>query len=380
MKKTWIRFLLLTLALVMLLGIPVQAYSYTYSIRHGEFSNSYCSSFIYEGLTIWFEVTLNGEVLEPGSYSVASSNPGVVSFNEDYTEITGIGAGETELIVSYGSYTLRKDLTVYECPSITYTYDGSMITLDFSEFYSGLKMYYKAEGDELWTVASRSAVGTYSYRPIPGETYTYIMRYWDDKADGWIVVGDPLVVTIPSDEPEPELPSFTDVDTGAFYADAVRWAVEEGITTGTSSTTFSPNDPCSRAQVVTFLWRAAGKPEPSIANPFTDLDTSAYYYQAVLWAVEAGITNGYGSSDVFSPDTPCNRAQVVTFLWRMESRPAPASSVNPFRDVNRNDYYGDAVLWAVEQGITNGYGSSDIFSPETICSRGQIVTFLYRAR
>ncbi|MBQ7800918.1 MAG: S-layer homology domain-containing protein [Oscillospiraceae bacterium] len=386
MKRKLTRLFVLTLALVMLLGIPVQALSG--SIRHGEFTASYCSSFIYEDLTVWFEVELDGTILEPGTYTVTSSTPGVVSFNEDYSEITGTAAGVTQLTVYYNGYALSKKLTVYECPSITYTYENNILTVDFSEFYTGLNLYYKAEGDELWTLASRNARGTYSYWATPGETYTHIMRYWDDKWDCWVVVGEPLVVTIPTAEPvdpeptEPETPalSFKDVVPGAYYEEAVLWAVEGDITTGTSATTFSPDADCTRAQVVTFLWRAAGEPEPVGGNPFVDVKASDYYYEAVLWAVEEGITNGYGSETIFSPDTPCTRGQVATFLWRLEGEPAPASPVNPFRDVKSGDYFHDAVLWAVEQGITNGYGSNDIFSPNTNCTRGQIVTFLYRAR
>ena len=131
---------------------------------------------------------------------------------------------------------------------------------------------------------------------------------------------------------------------------------------------------------MTFLWRAKGCPLPSsTVNPFTDIKESDYYYNAVLWAVENGITNGYGSDTIFNPDGECTRGQVATFLWRAEGEPSMSGSANPFTDVVAGEYYYDAVLWAVENGVTNGYGSDTIFAPNLSCTRGQIVTFLYRA-
>ncbi len=170
---------------------------------------------------------------------------------------------------------------------------------------------------------------------------------------------------------------FSDVDSGAYYFDAVSWAVKNGITTGTGATTFSPNDGCTRGQVVTFLWRAAGEPKPaSDANPFRDVKEKDYFYDAVLWAVENGITLGT-SNDTFSPSAVCTRGQIVTFLWRSSGKPAPSGSSNPFRDVKSEDYYFDAVLWAVEKGITLGTTPTE-FSPSNTCTRGQVVTFLFR--
>ena len=171
---------------------------------------------------------------------------------------------------------------------------------------------------------------------------------------------------------------FKDVKEDAYYAAPVAWAVENGITNGTSSTTFSPDKTCTRAQVVTFLWRAEGEPEPeSAVNPFNDVKPEAYYYKAVLWAVEKGITNGTGPN-AFSPDKGCTRGQVVTFQWRAAGQPEPKGKSNPFTDVSSDAYYSKAVLWAVEKGITKGI-SADKFSPDSTCTRGQIVTFLYRA-
>ena len=171
--------------------------------------------------------------------------------------------------------------------------------------------------------------------------------------------------------------SFTDVADKAYYRDAVAWAVENGITKGTTATTFSPNATCTRAQAVTFLWRAAGSPEPETrAMPFTDVPVGSYYYDAVLWAVENGITKGT-SDTTFSPNMTCSRAQIVAFLWRSEKSPA-AGTANPFADVKSTAYYADAVLWAVKENITKGT-TSTTFSPDADCTRAQIVTFLYRA-
>lgn len=170
--------------------------------------------------------------------------------------------------------------------------------------------------------------------------------------------------------------TFADVSPDAYYADAVEWAVANGITGGTTATTFSPNNPCTRAHAVTFLWRAAGEPEPeTTAMLFTDVAEGAYYYDAVLWAMENGITEGT-TETTFSPDAPCTRAQIVTFLWRSEGKPAPQSAMG-FTDVAAGAYYFDAVAWAVENGITNGT-TTTTFSPSSSCTRAQIVTFLYR--
>ena len=171
---------------------------------------------------------------------------------------------------------------------------------------------------------------------------------------------------------------FTDVKESDYFLDPVLWAVEQGITSGTGNGRFSPEDTCTRAQVVTFLWRAMGKPEPeSGENPFTDVTADAYYHRAVLWAVENGITSGTGGGK-FSPDDSCTRAQVVTFLWRAMGKAAPESEENPFGDVKDTDYFYTPVLWAVENKITAGTGAGT-FSPEDSCTRGQVVTFLYRA-
>ena len=176
----------------------------------------------------------------------------------------------------------------------------------------------------------------------------------------------------------PQTGVFVDVATGSYYEDAVDWAVENGITKGTDDTHFSPDGICTRAQAVTFLWRTAGSPASKTSTmPFTDVPVGSYYYDAVLWAVENGITKGT-SDTTFSPNMTCSRAQIVTFLWRSEKSPT-AGTANPFADVKSTAYYADAVLWAVKENITKGT-TSTTFSPNADCTRAQIVTFLWRCK
>ena len=176
----------------------------------------------------------------------------------------------------------------------------------------------------------------------------------------------------------PQTGVFVDVATGSYYEDAVDWAVENGITQGTDDTHFVPDGICTRAQAVAFLWRAAGSPKPETCTmPFADVPAGSYYYDAVLWAVENGIAKGT-SDTTFSPNMTCSRAQIVTFLWRSEKSPA-AGTANPFADVKSTAYYADAVLWAVKENIAKGT-TNTTFSPDADCTRAQIVTFLWRCK
>ena len=188
-------------------------------------------------------------------------------------------------------------------------------------------------------------------------------------------LGVELVEYITKDEAlQPSV--FTDVKEGAYYVDAVNWAVDKKVTSGKTETTFAPNDSCTRAQAVTFLWRAAGSPEPTASEmTFTNVKADSYYYKAVLWAVENKITSGM-SDTLFAPDATCSRSQIVTFLYRMQNSPE-SKAENPFTDVKADAYYANAVLWAVENGVTTG-ASATTFDPAGDCTRGQIVTFLYR--
>ena len=174
---------------------------------------------------------------------------------------------------------------------------------------------------------------------------------------------------------EVEISPFSDVSTSAYYYEAVKWAQEKGITGGVGNGLFGPNQPCPRAQIVTFLWRAAGSPEPKAMSSFADVSTDAYYAKAVAWAVENGITTGTGDGK-FSPDATCTRAQSVTFLFRAIGKLVDSKA--EFSDVLTDSYYANAVAWAVENGVTNGIGDG-LFGPDNSCTRAQIVTFLFRA-
>ena len=170
---------------------------------------------------------------------------------------------------------------------------------------------------------------------------------------------------------------FVDVPEDSFYFEPILWAVYSGITNGVDDTHFAPNQPCNRAQVVTFLWRAAGEPDPiSMEHNFVDVEKGGFYEKAVLWAVENGITNGIDDTH-FGPNVICNRASVVTFLWRARGCPAPSSTTHPFTDVPAGCWYESPVLWALETGITNGMSATE-FGATNPCNRAQVVTFLYR--
>lgn len=172
---------------------------------------------------------------------------------------------------------------------------------------------------------------------------------------------------------------FEDVPKDAYYAASVKWAVENKITSGMTASMFGPDLDCSRSQVVTFLWRAAGRPKASIEeSTFKDVQKGAYYYDAVLWAVENNITSGY-NAEVFGTEDKVTRCQFVTFLWRLKNRPEPLKLETDFVDIDTNAYYYKAVLWAVENKVTAGY-YQNYFAPDNSCSRAQIVTFLYRSK
>lgn len=234
---------------------------------------------------------------------------------------------------------------------------------------------FSVPGSVAWELPDTTTVvanRAYTWIFTPGDTTNY------ESISGEIVlynfVDTPYFPAIIGDSSKF---NFHDVTRFDYFYDAVKWAVDHDITSGTGRFTFSPNAACTRAQTVTFLWRAAGSPRPvSTVNPFTDVHYGDYFYQAVLWAVENGITMGT-SATTFSPDATVTRAQVVTFLWRANGQPAAWNS--GFTDVSADAYYAKAVAWAVENGITTGTGFG-VFSPDAACTRAQIVTFLYRNR
>ena len=182
----------------------------------------------------------------------------------------------------------------------------------------------------------------------------------------------------PTPTPAPVTNPFVDVKDTDWYSDAVLWAVQNNITGGTSETTFSPENACTRAQIVTFIWAANGRPEPTKTdNPFEDVKAEDWYYKAVLWAVEQGITGGT-SATTFSPDAPCTRAQVVTFLYAAQGKPAVQATINEFNDVPGNAWYLMPVLWAQQNEVTGGVAPG-MFGPDQTCTRAQIALFLYKA-
>ena len=197
-----------------------------------------------------------------------------------------------------------------------------------------------------------------------------------DKGDGKFTFTMPASkVTVSAEFAEIETLDFADVPTDAYYYEAVKWAQEKGITGGIGNGLFGPNQPCTRAQIVTFLWRAASSPEPKSMSSFSDVSADSYYAKAVAWAVENGITTGTGDGK-FSPDATCTRAQSVTFLFRAIGKLVDSKA--EFSDVLTDSYYANAVAWAVENGVTNGIGDG-LFGPDNSCTRAQIVTFLFRA-
>ena len=274
---------------------------------------------------------------------------------------------------SVGFYITVGDAPLVELTGLTLT--PKKVDLEVGKSYqlSAVKEPANAEGSLTWT-SSKPAVAAVDKSgkvTAKGEgTATITVTCGTKSAACTVTVSKPLVPEVPGT-------SFTDVPAGAYYEEAVGWAVEKGITKGTSDSTFTPDGVCTRAQAVTFLWRAAGSPAAKAsALPFADVKAGSYYDDAVRWAVENGVTVGT-SATTFSPNATCSRAQIVTFLWRAQKSPA-AGSANPFDDVAGSAYYADAVQWAVQKNITKGTGAT-AFSPDANCIRAQIVTFLYRS-
>ena len=253
------------------------------------------------------------------------------------------------------------------------------------ESSSSRKYTLKYDTNEGNTISSerKSRKWTKDFEDLPVPTrkgYEFAGWYYNEnltqKVEDDVAVDTTTVILYAKWVRVSELP-FTDVAVTDYYYDAVLWAAENGITGGVDDTHFAPNAPCTRAQAVTFLWRAAGSPAPkSGAMPFTDVAEGAYYYDAVLWAVANGITDGVDDTH-FAPNATCTRAQIVTFLWRAQGNPE-AGTDKPFTDVAEGAYYYDAVLWAVANGVTDGTGDGSTFSPGEDCTRAQIVTFLFR--
>ena len=274
---------------------------------------------------------------------------------------------------SVGFYITVGDAPLVELTGLTLTPKKVDLEVGKTCQLSAVKEPANAEGSLTWT-SSKPAVAAVDKSgkvTAKGEgTATITVTCGTKSAACTVTVSKPLVPEVPGT-------SFTDVPAGAYYEEAVGWAVEKGITKGTSDSTFTPDGVCTRAQAVTFLWRAAGSPAAKAGSlPFADVKAGSYYDDAVRWAVENGVTVGT-SATTFNPNATCSRAQIVTFLWRAQKSPA-AGSANPFDDVAGSAYYADAVQWAVQKDITKGTGAT-AFSPDANCIRAQIVTFLYRS-
>lgn len=314
-------------------------------------------------------ITLENGKIEPTKAHTGSEKTRLELVAVNKTKPTNISSFSP----SVGFYITVGDAPLVELTGLTLT--PKKVDLEVGKSYqlSAVKEPANAEGSLTWT-SSKPAVAAVDKSgkvTAKGEgTATITVTCGTKSAACTVTVSKPLVPEVPGT-------SFTDVPAGAYYEEAVGWAVEKGITKGTSDSTFTPDGVCTRAQAVTFLWRAAGSPAAKAsALPFADVKAGSYYDDAVRWAVENGVTVGT-SATTFSPNATCSRAQIVTFLWRAQKSPA-AGSANPFDDVAGSAYYADAVQWAVQKDITKGTGAT-AFSPDANCIRAQIVTFLYRS-
>lgn len=314
-------------------------------------------------------MTLENGKIEPTKAHTGSEKTRLELVAVNKTKPTNIRS----LSPSVGFYITVGDAPLVELTGLTLTPKKVDLEVGKTCQLSAVKEPANAEGSLTWT-SSKPAVAAVDKSgkvTAKGEgTATITVTCGTKSAACTVTVSKPLVPEVPGT-------SFTDVPAGAYYEEAVGWAVEKGITKGTSDSTFTPDGVCTRAQAVTFLWRAAGSPAAKAGSlPFADVKAGSYYDDAVRWAVENGVTVGT-SATTFSPNATCSRAQIVTFLWRAQKSPA-AGSANPFDDVADSAYYADAVQWAVQKDITKGTGAT-AFSPDANCIRAQIVTFLYRS-
>lgn len=276
-----------------------------------------------------------------------------------HVEYLGSGYYKILNVNSGKSLDLTSDHTVKETNIQQYTYTN----------VNQQQWILKDAGDGYFYIISKSSGLYVDVESGKSENKTNVQGYVGNKtaAQKWKFV--------PVEEPQRN--PFTDISESDYYYDSVLWAYENGVTAGITENEFMPGASCTRAQAVTFLWRASGQPEPGTAeNPFTDVQSNAYYYKAVLWAYEKGIASGM-TSTTFEPDAVVDRGQVVTFIWRSEGKP-DAQEENPFTDISASSYYYDAVLWAYKNGITSGV-TEELFKPADSCTRAQVVTFLYRA-
>lgn len=326
------------------------------------------------------------------SYSAASSASDLIA-GVEYTELDG--AMDCLTPVVYPNKTLVNASYIADGDGILYAYGlgyFSQIPADAAVLVKSDKTRTPTEGFVPTNTAERAAgFKAYMNGGVQGFAYkengmnvvlfANSLTHKVHQRDEYAYISNFLFSSVLSDKnydgSESVALPFTDVAEGAYYADAVAWAIQNKVTSGVSATTFAPNASCTRGQMVTFLWKAAGSPEPkSLTTAFTDVKSGAYYEKAVAWAVENKVTTGT-SATTFSPDATVTRGQSVTFLWKANNSPA-AASASAFTDVAAGAYYASAVNWAVEKGVTSGM-SATTFAPNSNCTRAQIVTFLYRA-
>ena len=351
----------------------------------GEYAFESCSSLT--SVTIGSGVTTIGYA----AFGSCSSLTSVTIPNS----VTTIGEWAFESCRSLTSVTIGNGVTTIgysafnDCSSLTDVYYGGsekqwneISIKSGNDYLTNATIHYSGtdEHEHIYTFAVTEPTcteqGYTTHTCSCGDSYidSYVNALGHDYKDG---VCTRCGAKDPDYKPPVKENPFVDVKEKDYFYQPVLWAVENGITNGTSKTTFSPNATCTREQAVTFLWRAMGSPEVSgVKNPFVDVKPSDYYYKAVLWAVKNGITQGIDATH-FGPNNTVTRGQTVTFMWRAAGSPQVSGVKNPFVDVKSSDYYCKAVLWAVESGITNGM-SATTFGPNSGCTREQIVTFLYR--
>ena len=383
--------------------------SYTAQVRLNN-SNVEWADGTVEAKAYPFQITPAPATVKVLDKQITAGEPAPALSDADYT-VTGLCGGDTLSVALYyadpadlstavtpdtskaGTYTIVAGLGATRDPNYDVTFQNGTLTIANRPSSGGAATYPVSIPEQ----GERGSVSSNVKNAAKGSTVTITVKPEDGFTLADLVVtdknGNRLEITdqgngkytfvMPASKveikaafaAEVETSPFSDVPTDAYYYEAVQWAAEQGITGGVGNGLFGPDRPCTRAQIVTFLWRAAGSPEPAALSAFTDVPVDSYYAKAVAWAVENGITTGTGDGK-FSPEAPCTRAQSVTFLARAKNAQSTGSAA--FSDVPADSYYAAAVAWAVENGVTQGAGEG-IFAPNALCTRAQIVTFLYRA-
>ena len=275
---------------------------------------------------------------------------------------------------SYFSFKSSGFFEMYPGGDGSYVLQNGKFVMDVaSEYFGQMSCLNSASGKTSMKLEepNKNAIYGIFYGPSFNNDDVFYFTHGDLSAYDITPPEKPPVV--PAAPAVPTAPKFTDVSAAAYYAEPVKWAVENNVTAGTSPTTFSPDDTCTNAQILTFMWRAAGSPEPAAANPFSNLTGNEYYAKAAVWAFENGMVSG----SFFDGNKPCTRAMTMEYFWKQAGSPETAVS-DKFTDVSANASYAQAVAWAVDTGVTAGV-SENTFVPGQTCTRGHIVTFLYRA-